>query len=60
MGYATAVILTNGRLVKQLIDGKSSIYSNRPYSYVRIELMQGGNHINHGETWKKYRKVYHQ
>lgn len=57
------VILTDRRLIKNLIDKKSSIYSNRPPSYVGNGLITGGDHIlvmDYGETWRKLRKLIHQ
>lgn len=63
LGPATAVVLTDRRLVKELIDKKSSIYSNRPDSYVSHDLITRGDHLlvmNHGQTWKAFRKLFHQ
>jgi cytochrome P450 family 619 len=45
LGPGTAVVLTDRKLVKQLIDKKGSIYSNRPHSYVSHDLITGGDHI---------------
>ena len=63
LGPGTAVVLTDRRLVKQLIDKKSSIYSNRPHSYVSHNLITGGDHIliaHYGKIWQYYRKTIHQ
>jgi hypothetical protein len=49
-------VLTDRRLIKQLIDKKSSICSNRPTSYVGIGLVTGGDHllnIDYGNTWRQ-------
>ena len=57
------VVLTDRRLVKQLIDKKSSIYSNRPPSYVGNGLITGGDHLlvmDYGNTWRAFRKVVHE
>lgn len=63
VGSGTMVVLTDRRLVKQLIDKKSSIYSNRPASYVGNNLITGGDHIlimDYGDLWRTFRKVIHQ
>ncbi|ETN43429.1 uncharacterized protein HMPREF1541_02588 [Cyphellophora europaea CBS 101466] len=63
LGPGTAVVLTDRRLVKQLIDKKSGIYSNRPHSYVSHNLITGGDHIliaHYGKIWQQYRKFIHQ
>ena len=63
LGPATAVVLTDRRLVKELIDKKSGKYSDRPFSYVSTELMTKGDHVlimQYGDLWRKCRKVIHQ
>ena len=63
LGTGTAVVLTDRRLVKQLIDKKSSIYSNRPPSYVSHDLITGGDHLlvmQYGNLWRSFRKIIHQ
>jgi cytochrome P450 len=63
LGPGTAIVLTDRQLVKQLIDKKSNIYSNRPHSYVSHDLISGGDHVlisHYGKTWQKYRKTIHQ
>ncbi len=57
------VVLTDRRLIKDLIDKKSSIYSNRPPHYVGNSLITGGDHVlvmDYGNVWRAYRKVIHQ
>lgn len=44
LGTGTAVVLTDRRLVKELVDRKSAVYSARPGSYV-ADLISGGDHI---------------
>lgn len=44
MGTGTAIVLTDRRLVKELVEKKSAIYSHRPSSYV-ANLISGGDHI---------------
>jgi cytochrome P450 len=63
LGPATAVVLTDRRLVKELLDKKSGKYSNRPYSHVSTELMTKGDHVlimQYGDLWRKCRKLIHQ
>lgn len=63
LGTSTAVVLTDRRLVKQLIDKKSSIYSGRPISYVGHTLITGGDHLlimDYGDLWRSFRKLIHQ
>ena len=61
LGTGTAAVLTSPRLVKQLIDKKSSIYNERPKSYV-ANLISGGDHIllmDYGQQWRGTRKLLH-
>ena len=54
LGTGTAVVITDRRLVKQLIDKKSTLYSDRPKSYV-ANLISSGDHIllmAHGQQWR--------
>ena len=61
LGTGTAVVITDRRLVKQLIDKKSALYSDRPKSYV-ADLISSGDHIllmAHGQQWRSTRKLIH-
>ncbi|EXJ54354.1 hypothetical protein A1O7_09693 [Cladophialophora yegresii CBS 114405] len=63
LGPGTAIVLTSRTHIKQLIDKKSTIYSDRPHSYVSHNLITGGDHVliaHYGKTWQKYRKTIHQ
>ncbi|CZR58813.1 related to O-methylsterigmatocystin oxidoreductase [Phialocephala subalpina] len=63
LGPGNIVVLTDRRLIKNLIDKKSSIYSNRPPSYVGNGLITGGDHLlvmQYGNTWRAFRKLVHQ
>ncbi|KAH8804413.1 putative cytochrome P450 [Xylogone sp. PMI_703] len=63
LGTGTAVVVTDRRLVKELIDKRSAKYSNRPYSYVSHDLMTGGDHLlvmQYGDLWRSFRKLIHQ
>lgn len=61
LGTGTAAVITDRRLVKELIDKKSSKYSERPKSYV-ANLISGGDHIllmDYGPQWRDTRKLLH-
>jgi cytochrome P450 len=56
------VVLTDRRLIKELIDKRSSIYSDRPPNYVSNHIITEGDHLlvmNHGEKWRLFRKLVH-
>ena len=58
----TTLIISDRKLIKDLLDKKSNIYSNRPASIV-ARLITQGDHIlimDYGETWRKIRKLVHQ
>ena len=60
LGPATAVVITDRRLVKQLLDKKGNVYSNRPESYVANELITGGDHLlmmQYGPKWRLFRRL---
>ncbi|KAI7658152.1 putative cytochrome P450 [Hortaea werneckii] len=61
LGTGTAAVITDPRLVKQLLDKKSSKYAERPRSYV-ANLIAGGDHIllmDYGNQWCETRKLFH-
>lgn len=61
LGTGTAAVITDRRLIKELIDKKSTIYSDRPKSYV-ADLISSGDHIllmKHGQKWRSTRKLLH-
>ncbi|TAQ84218.1 hypothetical protein B7494_g7455 [Chlorociboria aeruginascens] len=63
LGPATAVVISSPKLVKELIDRRSSTYSNRPQSYVSHDLITRGEHLlvmQYGPKWKLFRKLLHQ
>ncbi|KAL8785210.1 MAG: hypothetical protein Q9195_008743 [Heterodermia aff. obscurata] len=58
----TTLIISDRKLIKDLLDKQSSIYSNRPRSIV-ARLITQGDHLlvmDYGETWRKIRKLVHQ
>ncbi|KAL3450789.1 cytochrome P450 [Aspergillus insuetus] len=62
LGTGTAIVLTSRKLVKELIDRKSSKYSNRPDSFLAHRIT-GGSHLlamQYGPLWRTMRKAVHQ
>lgn len=63
LGTGTAVVITDRRIVKELIDKKSAKYSHRPNSYLAHDLITGGDHLlvmQYGQLWRTMRKLVHQ
>jgi cytochrome P450 len=63
LGTGTAIVLTDRRLVKELIDKRSAIYSDRPTSYVIQKLVTNGDYMltmKNDADWRKLRKLIHQ
>lgn len=63
LGTGTAIVVTDRRVIKELIDKRSAKYSNRPPSYVSHDLMTGGDHLlvmQYGPLWRTFRKLIHQ
>jgi hypothetical protein len=63
LGTGTMIVITDRRLVKELVDKKSSIYNGRPESYVGNGIITGGDHLlamDYGELWRAFRKVIYQ
>jgi cytochrome P450 len=63
LGHGTAIVLTDRRLVRELLDKRSSIYSDRATSFLAQKLITGGDHLltmNYGPDWRKLRKLLHQ
>lgn len=62
IGPGTAVIITSRALVRQLLDKKSSISSNRPPLYIGNDLVSNGAHMlimNYGKLSRAVRKAIH-
>lgn len=63
LGPRTAVVLTDRRLVKQLLDRRSALYSDRAPSFVAHELGLAGDlslQMRHGPTWRRVRRVLNE
>lgn len=62
LGTGTAVVLTDRRLIKQLLDKKASTSSNRPENAVG-QMIGEGDHMllmDNTPTWRLFRKQIHQ
>ena len=62
LGTATAVVLTDRRIIKQLLEKRSAISSNRPPNEVGQKIGEG-DHIllmDNTPTWRLLRKQIHQ
>ncbi|KAL9035720.1 MAG: hypothetical protein Q9214_006454 [Letrouitia sp. 1 TL-2023] len=58
----TTLVVSDRKLIRNLLDKKSNIYSNRPASIVAGLITQGDHLLvmDYGETWRKVRKLVHQ
>src|SRR5690242_19876118 len=58
----TTIVITDWKIVKDLLDKKSTIYSHRPPSIV-ADLITKGHHVlmmQYGDRWRKMRKLIHE
>ncbi|KAG4422324.1 hypothetical protein IFR04_004476, partial [Cadophora malorum] len=62
LGTTTAVVLTDRRIIKQLLDKKPSTPSNRPKNEVSHMIGEGDHMLlmDNTPTWRIYRKQIHQ
>ncbi|EMC98771.1 hypothetical protein BAUCODRAFT_120072 [Baudoinia panamericana UAMH 10762] len=62
VGPSTIIVLSDRHAVKELLDKKSSISSDRPTSVLRQELLTGGDHLlwmDATPEWRLLRKLIH-
>lgn len=62
-GHHTIAIITDRRIVRELIEEKGSTASNRPSSYIIQHLIGENDHLltlQYGQTWRVIRKLVHQ
>ncbi|PCH00550.1 Cytochrome P450 [Penicillium occitanis (nom. inval.)] len=62
-GHHTIGIITDRRVVRELIEEKGSTTSNRPSSHIIQHLIGGNDHpltLQYGQTWRVIRKLVHQ
>ncbi|KAL1633768.1 hypothetical protein SLS56_002647 [Neofusicoccum ribis] len=58
----TSIVINDWFYVKNLLDKKSNIYSNRPKNHI-AHLITGSDNVammQYGDTWRKMRKLIHQ
>ncbi|KAJ5215369.1 m-cresol methyl hydroxylase [Penicillium cinerascens] len=63
VGHSNMAVVTDRRIVKEVIDSKSSLYSHRPHSFVSHELITKGDHLlvmHYGPQWRTFRRLVHQ
>ncbi|KAK6383733.1 hypothetical protein LTS17_003025 [Exophiala oligosperma] len=63
LGPGTAVVLTDRRIIKQIMDKKASASSNRPVSLVSQHLITEGDHMlmmDNTPRWRMMRRLIHQ
>lgn len=56
-------VITDRRIVKELIDKKSNVTSHRPLSFVSHDLITKGDHLlvmHYGNQWRTFRRLIHQ
>ncbi|KAK4182348.1 phenol 2-monooxygenase [Podospora australis] len=61
-GPGTSIVISSPRLIKQLVDKKSNLYSRRPPSHVG-NLIASGDHLllmQYSDQWRTCRKLVHQ
>ncbi|KAL0264606.1 hypothetical protein SLS55_000556 [Diplodia seriata] len=62
MGTKTLIVLNNDQVVKDLLDKRSAIYSDRMDMYTTGEIASGGLRMlamHYGPTWRMMRKMNH-
>ncbi|OJJ97582.1 hypothetical protein ASPACDRAFT_45673 [Aspergillus aculeatus ATCC 16872] len=63
VGNSNMAVVTDRRIVKEVLDSKSSLYSHRPHSFVSHELITQGDHLlvmHYGPKWRTFRRLVHQ
>ncbi|KAI9680442.1 MAG: hypothetical protein M1822_007200 [Bathelium mastoideum] len=63
LGNSNLAVITDRRLVKEVVDRKSGIYSHRPSSFVSHDLITKGDHLlvmYYGDQWRTFRRLIHQ
>ncbi|KAK3322656.1 cytochrome P450 [Apodospora peruviana] len=62
VGSGTSIVISSPRLIKQLVDKKSNLYSRRPVSHVGDIIAQGDHLLlmQYSDRWRTCRKLVHQ
>ncbi|EIN03940.1 CyP450 monooxygenase [Punctularia strigosozonata HHB-11173 SS5] len=62
--FGTSIIVLNSvHAVKELLERRSAIYSDRPHSVMLCDIMGyewGVNAMQYGDRWKTHRRILHQ
>ncbi|KAJ2996510.1 hypothetical protein NUW58_g952 [Xylaria curta] len=62
LGTQVMIVLSSDRVVKDLLDARSAIYSSRPEMYLGQRVVSGGLRIvlmEYGELWRTLRGIIH-
>ncbi|KAH8693657.1 putative cytochrome P450 [Talaromyces proteolyticus] len=62
-GTGTVAVITDRRIVRELLDRKSSTSSARPASYITQKIISDGDHlltVPYGQYWRTARRTIHQ
>lgn len=62
LGTKTMIVLSSDEAVRDLVDKRSAIYSDRQDHYMGQTLLSGGNRflmMRYGSTWRMLRKMSH-
>ena len=61
-GSSTILIVSDRKIVRELLDRKSSLYSRRPFTSVSDIITQGDHMLvmDYSKTWQLMRKLSHQ
>jgi len=62
LGTKTMIVLSSDEVVKDLLDKRSAIYSDRQDHYIGQTVLSGGNRflmMHYGPTWRMIRKLCH-
>ena len=63
LGNSNMAVITDRRLVKEVLDRKSGIYSHRPPSFIGHDLITKGDSVlvmDYGDQWRRFRRLIHQ
>lgn len=62
LGTTVMIVISSDRVVKDLLEKRSGIYSSRPDMYIMRALSGGDTRVTfmpYGEEWRLVRKIYH-
>ncbi|GAW19712.1 hypothetical protein ANO14919_092010 [Xylariales sp. No.14919] len=63
LGTQVMVVISSDKVVKDLLDKRSGIYSSRPDMYLSQDIASGGLRMGimeYGETWRMSRGIFHK